>query len=970
MRSLFLLFLLLGMASGSSLFAQKPIHPDDTAEAMKQLKLRKEALQSSKGNWSRAEIQTMIELGIWQPLMKHWEQQSRQEPEEKLLQAEMAFRQNDFRLAEELVQVYQQAFPKDPAGPLFRARLHLQAWELEQAENICHKLLKKDAKLSEAFLLLSRLELLKKNYPKALALAQQVQQWDQKASEAYLLEAEAYFWLQKPKKAEPPLRKSLELNPFDPDARFAYGYALWRHVDATLLPAMAAQWEIALAVHPLHYQTHWHWGNGHTHLTYADYVDEQESEIRTSLKKADEFLAQHQVNQAMDHLREVASQYPRSVLPLMHIGSAYFMSYELGPPRLDSAISTFQSVLQRKPHYGPAHNGLAAVIKQQRFSYLYQHDSLEQVLDQTVISDPENFKAVFSDLDQYPGDRVAKMVWNQLYSSVVYFPFLQKLKREFVIPPLHQDLALAMDEPYFRGGTTFDNRQWMDIRGVGSGATGIEYVERGAHLERNVTLHEYVHLFHGSLFTDEEMRATRERYYHAMEHDLTLDYYSANNEFEYLAQTYTAYFLPVKVHPLNHKALNTKSDLKAKDPLLYEWLDQLVNKQEAYLRGDSSAMADTWAQTYLQLANQAIGRQAWEVATAYLDTAWTWDSTYLPLFLAQARLAKAQDKFLQAKRWLRQAEQKQPDHAPIFQAQARLVEAQFLAGKRPLKVARTQWLAAYRQAEELENDWQLRAELNQAYVRGLMNWGMVLEAIEQAEQYATDAPTVSTYLRDKRLESEVFARFQRAQLGYVADQVAFFQQQVALRPQDYRLLHQYGEVLLLAGEYAALDTTMGTAYALLKSTGQTHWPLLQVLVKSQLAQGDTAKARELIQPVLAAKGLRAKREWVELLVQLGEGEVAAEWVGAASEPKFPAPFAQYHYLQALLVQETDQDLFQHHLIQALKQNPYHFPARMKLVQSLHASGATAQARSWARQGISLPLPAGPYWQERLLPFTK
>jgi hypothetical protein len=89
--------------------------------------------------------------------------------------------------------------------------------------------------------------------------------------------------------------------------------------------------------------------------------------------------------------------------------------------------------------------------------------------------------------------------------------------------------------------TTFDNRQWMDIRGVGSGAAAIEYVERGAFLERNVILHEYVHLFHGRVLTDAENRKIRSLYYQAMKEKRTLDYYSQNNESEYFAQTYPAY---------------------------------------------------------------------------------------------------------------------------------------------------------------------------------------------------------------------------------------------------------------------------------------------------------------------------------------------------------------------------------------------------------------------------------------------
>src|SRR5690606_15111058 len=185
------------------------------------------------------------------------------------------------------------------------------------------------------------------------------------------------------------------------------------------------------------------------------------------------------------------------------------------------------------------------------------------------IDNMQDFLQVFPDVAYYPGNVAKGMAWNQLYTAVVYFPFLVKQHRDFVIPPLNEDLAIAMKAPYFCFITSFDNRQWMDIRGVGSGVASIEYTERGAFEERNVLFHEYVHLFHGRVLTDEQNRKIKALYYKAMVNGLTLDYYSQNNESEYLAQTYPAYFEEVKVHPLDFKSMNTTADLKTKDPEMY-----------------------------------------------------------------------------------------------------------------------------------------------------------------------------------------------------------------------------------------------------------------------------------------------------------------------------------------------------------------------------------------------------------------
>src|SRR5690606_41332964 len=91
-----------------------------------------------------------------------------------------------------------------------------------------------------------------------------------------------------------------------------------------------------------------------------------------------------------------------------------------------------------------------------------------------------------------------------------------------------------------------------------------------------------------------------------MEKGLTLDYYSQNNESEYFAQTYPAYFEKVKVHPLDFKSMNTLSDLSIKDPEMYAFLDQLIRQEQAYLACDKKAMASNWGQVYLNLANNAL----------------------------------------------------------------------------------------------------------------------------------------------------------------------------------------------------------------------------------------------------------------------------------------------------------------------------------------------------------------------------
>src|SRR5690606_24866770 len=376
--------------------------------------------------------------------------------------------------------------------------------------------------------------------------------------------------------------------------------------------------------------------------------------------------------------------------------------------RLEKAEDIFLDILNRKKHYGPAHNGLAAVIKSKRIPFLKSYPTIMQALKAPNISNMEDFLEIFPDVAYYPGDVAKGMAWNQLYTSVVYFPFLVKQYRLFVIPPLHVDLALAMKAPYFRFNSTFDNRQWMDIRGVGSGAAAIEYVERGAFEERNVLLHEYVHLFHGRVLTDEQNRRIKALYYQAMEKGLTLDYYSQNNESEYLAQTYPAYFEKVKVHPLDFKSMNTLSDLQQKDPDMYSFLDDLISRERAYLAGDKLAMASNWSQVYLNLAEEAA-KNNYQEAYKLLDTALHYDNKYLPAILAYAKFHIAEGEFEAAKSRIAQAKEINPNYAPIY-----MLTGDLLIASQPEDLEAQ--AAAYTQGFDLEQDYMEKSK-NAAILR-------------------------------------------------------------------------------------------------------------------------------------------------------------------------------------------------------------------------------------------------------------
>ncbi|PKV63251.1 tetratricopeptide repeat protein [Pontibacter ramchanderi] len=934
-------------------FAQQP---DQIAEIKARLEKERSTLRGSTARPLPERVNRMLDLGMWQEadaLLKPIPAS----PGANLSKARLAMLRHEYHKANKLVEEVLQQEPANRLALLLQSKLQIQAWELPKAMATAQKLLRVNPKDEEAALLVGRILMLQKKYNEALAQALKVQRWNPNNAAAYLLESDVLFWDQKPEEAEKPLVKSLTLDPFDADARFNYGYAIWRRVDATQLNAMAAQWELALELNPLHYVTHWHWGNGHTNLTYADYAQPDDEAVRKALQPADQLISQNKLQEALTEVRKVQQAYPTSVLPDMLRGSAYYMAFDLPrQPRLDSAEVIFQRILGKKKHYGPAHNALAAVIKQKQLVYLAAYDSLTQVIQQTEIKDPVNFARVFPDVTYYPGETVKKMVWSQLYASTVYFPFLSRQGEKFVIPPLHIDLAIAMNSPFFRQATTFDNRQWMDIRGVGSGAAAIEYVVRGSYLERNVVLHEYVHQFHGRVFTDAENREVRRLYQNAMKENRTLDYYSANNEHEYLAQTYPAYFEPVKVHPLNHKSINTTADLKAKDPELYTFLDELVKRQQAYLAGDKQAMASNWAQVYLNLAERETRAQNYPRAAALLDSALTWDANYQPALLAYAGLKQRQLAFDEAQQWLQRAQKVNKEYAPIYTAEAELLEARRRANQLTARRAVQEQQSRYEQALLLEEDLLTRARMNQAFREMYAMYGRISDAIAVGERYVQDAPTVSTYLRDRRDEAQAYTSWLRGTAAPSQEAERTLAALVARKPQQYELRQQYAEVLATQGKYGEAIATLAEAQRILAAAGTPRPGYMVRMAAWQLQLGDKEAARQLLEPISSGK-VRARSEstlLARVYAGLGEAHKAQEELKKQPVQHTPAELADFLFASGKVWEaEKEPKRAQKAYEAALRENPYLYEARQSLVNLLHQHGKNSQAERLLAEGLEL-----------------
>ncbi|MHA4895599.1 tetratricopeptide repeat protein [Pedobacter sp. PWIIR3] len=925
----FVLFLQIPNAIGQIM------HPDSTVHAMNEL-LAHQKVAAQFTNPSKAQLHELLKFGLWDKALVLIEKSKLKQSEKDLLTASYYFYNNMFSRAQTLVDNVLKSEPNNAEALVANANLEVQAWRLSSAEQFAKKAIESNAGNVSAQIMLGRIKLLQKKYEEALAIAKSVEIIAPTNAEAYLLEADVYFWNQHPEKAEAPLIRSLELDPFNPDARFSYGYAIWRRVDATQLNAMAAQWDLALALNPLHYQTNWHWGNGHTNLTYADYAEVDDEQIRKELSSADDFVRNNQLEQAVQITYKVQAKYPNSVLPRMQRASIYYSDFSSKRTQnLDSAEQLFRELLHQKKHYGPAHNGLSAIIKSKRIPFLAAYDSISNSLKNTKITDPDNFLKVFPDVAYYPGQTAKAMVWNQMYTSIVYFPFLSKEGNSFRIPPLHQDLAITMKSPSFRFMTTFDNRQWMDIRGVGSGAAAIEYVERGAFMERNVILHEYVHLFHGSVLTDQENRKIRALYYNAMKEHRTLDYYSQNNESEYFAQTYPAYFEPVKVHPLDFKSMNTTSDLKAKDPEMYNFIDSLVKKERAYLSGDKKAMASNWAEVYLNLSNDSgySGK-----AIAYLDTALTYDAKYLPVYLRMAEIYQYKRDFAAASRWLDSAKSIDPKYPPIYASYSLLAAAKYADKQIDQETAVKQQAAYLKQSLSLESDYQEIARVSLMLREMYRRNALYIEAIQVADEYGKNGATVSTYLRDRRDEALAYSATLRSAMGDQT-QSEVLKKLVEQKPQNFEFRNQYADILAQEHNFTAAINTIKEAQRILSASGNARSDYKLRLAEYYQMRNQPDSAAEYVKQLATDKTqLRTSDQlrYVRLLIQAKNIEIAEAIFKNFKPSGDKTMMAEYRYTQAKLYQ-AEKKLLEYVLAlnKTIQENPYYLPAYLDLKE--HAS---------------------------------
>jgi tetratricopeptide (TPR) repeat protein len=159
-----------------------------------------------------------------------------------------------------------------------------------------------------------------------------------------------------------------------------------------------------------------------------------------------------------------------------------------------------------------------------------------------------------------------------------YLPKLARSGARHILLTFDQRITELAEFQDVLGEKTFDGRYYASIRGVGGRTTvsGIEYIEAAARGGFHTIAHELAHQIHMAALDREDVRTIRLLYEDARRRGRALDYYAAENEYEYFAQGYEAFISERKRPSAGVTARHTRSELAERDPELYRFLIKLT----------------------------------------------------------------------------------------------------------------------------------------------------------------------------------------------------------------------------------------------------------------------------------------------------------------------------------------------------------------------------------------------------------
>jgi len=440
-----------------------------------------------------------------------------------------------------------------------------------------------------------------------------------------------------------------------------------------------------------------------------------------------------------------------------------------------------------------------------------------------------------------------------------------------------------------------------------------------------------------------------------------LDYYASNNESEFFAQGYAGFLSEKKVHPLNHKSMNTREFIQDRDPDYYVFLESLLQKQEEYLSGNEEVLADNWAQTYLTLAKSDKSTNNLTKATAYLDTALTFSTDYIPVLLEYAEVNAKKGDFDGAERMITRANGIDSNYAPVLVKRANVIHQKALDGMMTFDEAMAEQKTLFAEAESMEDDLAEAANLNELSRERYHNYGFLKEAIDVSENYVADAPMVSTYLRDRKEDAEAFAKNLRSVLGYSSEVSAFFKDLLDQNPQNFNYRLIYADVLTRQDRLNEALNLLEEGQRILASADNELPSYSLRIAIINFENGDLEEAEDAVNNISGGDlGMDEKLLLAELYANLGRISKGIEMLDSISEINLPIKNSEHEFVRGRLAEaDGNTESAENHYNEALTLNAYHLPARAALIELMNQQGKEDVAAVLIEEAENLPIPLGP-----------
>ena len=246
--------------------------------------------------------------------------------------------------------------------------------------------------------------------------------------------------------------------------------------------------------------------------------------------------------------------------------------------RYDDALRSYMSVVREHPDLGLAHYGVTVVEHAMRDARTIAVQRERERFRARPMPEAPAIISVFVAGFQAADPDVRKAVLDAMLPLVRYIPTLVQRGATFDILPFDKPLWAITGSRGLRGTRTFDHRLWDDVKGQGGqhGVAGEESIRDVSAGRYNTLAHEFMHQVHHYAMSGDERKEVSRLYANAMRYKLTLDYYAASNEEEYVAQAYEAFVSDSKLVGQKLTAGNTRAKLQRLDPEMFAFLERIT----------------------------------------------------------------------------------------------------------------------------------------------------------------------------------------------------------------------------------------------------------------------------------------------------------------------------------------------------------------------------------------------------------